>query len=557
MSFPFTTTNLPEPTEEEVKTLMAIVMQNSLMIQQLQLMVVLRQKEIEEEEQREAYRRQKEKDAEEEEERQDKLKEEEIRVMGTWSEEESWRYVERFRGDIRCRRCRWFGHMVHHCRRTEIEAEREWRGGLSENRWKSLECRVMACEEERMAACSIRREAQQLVKCWGCGEEGHHLWTCPKRVACPVQGKVQQRKLRCAECKEENHIARNCNSFWRLREQELRRELKELKEKAKGEERVVRHTMRLLREVWMRIGLEKIDIHEGVTVKVLLDSGATGMFVDKKFVERNGFKLNKLERLLKVTNVDGSNNSRGNITHEVECNVYYRGHQKRIKFDVYNLERTEVILGMPWLAAHNPEIDWKKGEVKMTRCPPWYGKDNRSKETRERQEKLKRREMRKVEEEKVISWVADEKEDWGREEEMEIDHCKIERMVPKRFHQWLKVFGKMESERMPVRKVWDHAINMKEEFKARKAKVYLLSRNERDKVQKFVDEYLKKGYIRPSKSEQTSPVFFVGKKGGGKCMVMDYCKLNRQTVKNNYPLPLITELVDNMGSKRVFTKMDL
>jgi len=52
-------------------------------------------------------------------------------------------------------------------------------------------------------------------------------------------------------------------------------------------------------------------------------------------------------------------------------------------------------------------------------------------------------------------------------------------------------------------------------------------------------------------------VFFVGKKDGGKQMVMDYCKLNRQTVKNNYPLPLITDLVDNMGGKRVFTKMDL
>jgi len=76
-------------------------------------------------------------------------------------------------------------------------------------------------------------------------------------------------------------------------------------------------------------------------------------------------------------------------------------------------------------------------------------------------------------------------------------------------------------------------------------------------VQKFVDEHLKKGYIRPSKSEQTSPVFFVGKKDGGRRMVMDYRKLNRQTVKNNYPLPLITELVDNMESKQVFTKMDL
>ena len=54
-----------------------------------------------------------------------------------------------------------------------------------------------------------------------------------------------------------------------------------------------------------------------------------------------------------------------------------------------------------------------------------------------------------------------------------------------------------------------------------------------------------------------SPVFFIGKKDGGKQMIMDYHNLNSQTVKNNYLLPLITELIDNMGSKKVFTKMDL
>jgi len=54
-----------------------------------------------------------------------------------------------------------------------------------------------------------------------------------------------------------------------------------------------------------------------------------------------------------------------------------------------------------------------------------------------------------------------------------------------------------------------------------------------------------------------SPVFFVGKKNGSKRMVMDYYNLNDQTVKNNYPLPLITDLIDNMESKQVFTKMDL
>jgi len=68
---------------------------------------------------------------------------------------------------------------------------------------------------------------------------------------------------------------------------------------------------------------------------------------------------------------------------------------------------------------------------------------------------------------------------------------------------------------------------------------------------------LRKEYIRPSKSSQTLPVFFVGKKDSNKRIVMDYHNLNNQTIKNNYPLPLITELIDNMGNKKVFTKMDL
>ena len=137
MSFPFDNTTLPEPTEEELKTLMAVVMQNGLMIQQLQLMVALKQKKAREEESREKERRQREEEKRAEEEKQNKLKEEEVRIMRTWSKEESRWYVKRFRGyrgDKRCRKCNWFGHMAHQCRRKEIEVEKELRGGLEENR---------------------------------------------------------------------------------------------------------------------------------------------------------------------------------------------------------------------------------------------------------------------------------------------------------------------------------------------------------------------------------------------------------------------------------------
>jgi len=144
---------------------------------------------------------------------------------------------------------------------------------------------------------------------------------------------------------------------------------------------------------------------------------------------------------------------------------------------------------------------------------------------------------------------VEDKEDWGREEEVEVDHKKIKEMVPQRFLKWRKVFGKVESERMSTRKIWDHAIDLKETFKPQKGRIYPLSRDKREEVQNFVNDQLRKGYIRPSKSPQTSPVFFVDKKDGSKRIVIDYHNLNDQTVKNNYPLPLITDLIDNMESK--------
>jgi len=110
---------------------------------------------------------------------------------------------------------------------------------------------------------------------------------------------------------------------------------------------------------------------------------------------------------------------------------------------------------------------------------------------------------------------------------------------------------------MPTRKLWDHAIDVKEGFVPRKGKVYPLSREEREEVREFVKEQLWKGYIRLSKSPQTAPVFFVGKKDGKKRMVQDYQYLNEWTVKNNYPLSLISDVLENIGTKKVFMKMDL
>ena len=125
----------------------------------------------------------------------------------------------------------------------------------------------------------------------------------------------------------------------------------ELESAAKEEvkERDIRRTFKILREVWLDIGIKKIDMHKGMTVKALLDSGATGMFMDKEMVKKHGFKMTKLERPLKVKNMDRTENSGGNITHQVEVNIFYKNHVERMRMDVCNLGKTEVILEMPWL----------------------------------------------------------------------------------------------------------------------------------------------------------------------------------------------------------------
>ena len=157
-----------------------------------------------------------------------------------------------------------------------------------------------------------------------------------------------------------------------------------------------------------------------------------------------------------MRNIDGMVNVRGAITHQIKCNMFFKEYIKRVWINVCNLGKIKVILNILWLVAHNPEIDWEKGEVKMIRCPPIYRK--------RKQEMQGRKQVRKTEKEKTV-----------------------EELVPRRFWKWKKVFGKEESERMSTRKPWDHAIELKEGFVSRKGKVYSLLREKREEVQTFVE----------------------------------------------------------------------
>jgi len=122
------------------------------------------------------------------------------------------------------------------------------------------------------------------------------------------------------------------------------------------------------------------------------------MFMDRKIAARHGFRLQKLKRPIAVRNVDRTNNSGEAITHHIEINIYYKNHVERMRINVCDLGKTEIILGMPWLAVHNPEINWETEEVKMIRCLPLCS----GVKSKEKEKKKRRKRVATLEEKKII-----------------------------------------------------------------------------------------------------------------------------------------------------------
>jgi len=107
-----------------------------------------------------------------------------------------------------------------------------------------------------------------------------------------------------------------------------------------------------------------------------------------------------MKRLIYARNVDGLFNKEGPIEHTVEVNIYYQEHRERMEIDVIGGQKWKVILGMLWLACHNLEINWKMGEVKMTRCleecgrqwrPKWGKLGWQKQQEEEQKEEVRRR----------------------------------------------------------------------------------------------------------------------------------------------------------------------
>src|SRR5437588_8629279 len=110
---------------------------------------------------------------------------------------------------------------------------------------------------------------------------------------------------------------------------------------------------------------------------------------------------------------------------------------------------------------------------------------------------------------------------------------------------------------MLLHKLWNHGIDLKPDFMPKKRHIIPMSDEELKEIFAFIQDQLEKSYIRPSKSSQTSLVFFIPKKDGKKHMVINYQYLNKGTICNSYPLPLISQLINKLKGSDMYTKVDL
>ena len=312
-----------------------------------------------------------------------------------------------------------------------------------------------------------------------------------------------------------------------------------------------------------------------------LDCGATGKFIDQNYARSKGLITEKLDEPIKVYNVDGTPNKRGTIRRYVDLNIEIHGKTCKERLLVTGLGQQKIILGFPWLRKMNPIIDWRKGTLEWRQ--PKLGKALPEKEKRtrtlttileeeDREEHLNSTQnpLDDSEFSLLVSSITGDMDNsvWINSKsttatriQAEINLQKkvlpLEEQVPKEFHEFLDVFSEEKAARFPEPRSWDHKIELKDTFVPKSFKTYNLTPQEQEELDKFLKENLDKGYIRPSQSPMASPFFFVDKKDGKLRPCQDYRYLNEHTVKNAYPLPLISELLDKLKGARRFTKLDV
>ena len=261
-------------------------------------------------------------------------------------------------------------------------------------------------------------------------------------------------------------------------------------------------------------------------VSALIDSGADGNFMNTSLVSELHLVPAQLKTPLEARALTGARFSQ--ITHVTPpVSLLISGnHQENLVFHMLDSPTAPIVLGRPWLVKHNPHIDWANNTIlgwitfclnnclKNALTPP-----------------------------PAVSPATDDSMDLSE--------------VPPEYLDLKAVFSKARATSLPPHRPYDLAIELLPSTSPPRGRLYSLSSPETAAMNKYICESLAAGIIRPSSSPAGAGFFFVGKKDGTLRPCIDYRGLNNITVKNRYPLPLMSSAFELLQGAKIFSKLDL
>jgi hypothetical protein len=284
----------------------------------------------------------------------------------------------------------------------------------------------------------------------------------------------------------------------------------------------------------------------------MIDSGAQGNYISPSVVNKLRLPWKEKQECYRLSTVDGANVEYGNGLVDMEtAPLHVEIHNlppESIIFDITGIAKHQLILGIPWLKKVNPRIDWNAGQLFPNIANT--EKSEPEKETPRRDLASAQRSPEPASKPKTLRTI-----------------CYIKatkpstpisiQSIPEEYRRYDKLFQEELETGLPEHSQWDCEIPLIEGQQPKFHKIYPLNPTQSQALKEYLEENLRKGYIRPSTSPAGYPILFVPKKNGKLRLCVDYRQLNQITIKNRYPLPLIAELRDQLKDAQWFTTLDL
>ena len=278
----------------------------------------------------------------------------------------------------------------------------------------------------------------------------------------------------------------------------------------------------------------KVKYHDTtMSLRILIDSGADESLMDWDLAQKLKLNTKQLSKPLKASALDGTLIFK--VTHKTELlKVIVDDHHELMNFHLFHSHQHPLILGFPWLKEHNPHINWQTGEILGwgKDCANHCGFNS-----------VQGKDMTSINQVSLNVTTEPETSDL--------------RSVPSCYHHLREVFSKTKAMSLPPHRLYDCAIDLIPGSTIPKGRLYSISGPERAAMTEYIETSLKAGLIRPSSSAAGAGFFFVAKKDGSLRPCIDYSPLNNITIKNRYPLPLMSSVFDQLQQAKIFTKLDL